>query len=103
MGVATNETLTLGRRQKKNGYLFLLVQTDGGVVGRLVRGTVDHGLKTPVERRSTNRTSSPARQHGKKNVWLMRLCLPYMVGLELIFHVRKALRFNRMSAKSFTS
>lgn len=36
-----------------------------------------------------------------KNVWLMRPGLPYMYmeGLKLIFHVRKALRSNRMSAK----
>ena len=57
MGVAGNETVHLGRRLKKSGYLFLLVQTNGGVMGQLV---IDHYImQTPVERKSTNHTFQP--------------------------------------------
>ena len=33
------------RRKVGIHYLFLLVQTNGGVIGRLVGGAVDHGIK----------------------------------------------------------
>lgn len=33
------------RRRVGIHYLFLLVQTNGGVIGRLVGGAVDHGIK----------------------------------------------------------
>lgn len=33
------------RRKVGIHYLFLLIQTNGGVIGRLVGGAVDHGIK----------------------------------------------------------